>query len=99
MAQQSKAHDNPVKGSSTPPQASRSTDESSDLADRVATIAVVGLAAALIEVELIPGILIGAVATLVPNLFPRFGNVLRPLVKETVRSGYTLAGRAKALRS
>jgi hypothetical protein len=32
---------------------------------------------------------------LMPNVFPRFGKALRPLVKQTVRAGYALAGRAR----
>jgi uncharacterized protein DUF5132 len=65
------------------------------LGNKVATVALIGLGAALIEVELVPGILIGAAAMAMPNLLPKLGRVLRPLVKETVRAGYSLADRAR----
>jgi Protein of unknown function (DUF5132) len=65
------------------------------LGSKAATVALVGLGAALIEVELVPGILIGAAAMAMPNLLPKLGKALRPLVKEAVRAGYSLAGRAR----
>lgn len=74
---------------------SASTEDVNDIGNKIATVAVVGLGAALIEAELIPGILIGAAAMLMPNVFPKFGKALRPLVKQTVRAGYALAGRAR----
>jgi hypothetical protein len=96
MAHQ-KAHENPVKAPLVPAQTSSSSppEETNDIGNKIATVAVVGLGAALIEAELIPGILIGAAAMLMPNVFPKFGRALRPLVKQTVRAGYALAGRAR----
>ena len=67
----------------------------STLASKAATVAVVGLGAALIEAELIPGILIGVAAMLAPNLLPKVGNGLRPIVKGIVKAGYTLTERAR----
>lgn len=61
----------------------------------MATVAIVGVAVALIEVELIPGMLIGVAAMLAPKLLPRLGNVFRPMVKGAVRAGYALAERTK----
>ena len=58
-------------------------------------MAAVGVAAALIEVDLIPGMLIGVAAMLAPNLLPKIGNGLRPLIKEAVRAGYNVASKAK----
>lgn len=96
MAHQ-KAHENPVKAPLALPQTGSpaSTEDANDIGNKIATVAVVGLGAALIEAELIPGILIGAAAMLMPNVFPKFGKALRPLVKQTVRAGYALAGRAR----
>src|ERR1035437_5606514 len=65
------------------------------LGSRMATVAVVGLGVALIEVEWIPGMLIGIAAMLAPNLLPRVGNALRPMLKGAVRAGYALAERAR----
>jgi hypothetical protein len=96
-AHESQAHENPVKAPLAPAQTSSSSpaEETNDIGNKIATVAVVGLGAALIEAELIPGILIGAAAMLMPNVFPKFGKALRPLVKQTVRAGYALAGRAR----
>ena len=61
----------------------------------LATVALVGVGAALIEPALIPGILIGAGALLAPKLLPNVGGMLRPLVKGVVKAGYsaTMAAR------
>ena len=57
----------------------------------IATAALVGVGVAILEPELIPGILIGAGAVLAPKLFPALGGVLRPLVKGIVKAGYSAA--------
>ena len=65
------------------------------LGSRLATVAVVGLGVALIEVELIPGMLIGIGAMLAPKLLNRLGAGLRPVVKGAVRAAYALVEQAK----
>lgn len=70
-------------------------EESSELTSKLATVAAVGIGAALIEVELIPGMLLGVAAMLIPNLLPQLGNGIRPLVKGAVRAGYSVAERTK----
>lgn len=72
-------------------------DEDNELGTRVATIAAIGIGAALIEVELIPGILIGIGAMLAPKFFPRLGTALRPIVKGAVRAGYALVDKGREL--
>ncbi len=72
-------------------------EQGNDMGSRIATVAAIGIGAALIEVELIPGILIGMGAVLAPKIFPRLGNALRPLVKSAVRAGYALADKTKEL--
>jgi hypothetical protein len=81
----------------TPAIASRSVTDvgGSTLGNKALTVAAVGVAAALIEVELIPGMLLGVAAMLMPNLLPRIGSGLRPLVKGAVRAGYGVADRAR----
>ena len=69
--------------------------ENTSLTDKALTVAAVGVAAALIEVELIPGMLLGVAAMLAPNLLPKIGNGLRPLVKGAVRAGYNVASKAR----
>jgi hypothetical protein len=66
-----------------------------EVGSRLATVAVVGLGVALIEAELIPGMLIGIGAMLAPNLMSKFGAGLRPLIKGAMRAGYALAEKAK----
>lgn len=65
------------------------------LNSKVATVAMVALGVALIEVEWIPGMLIGVAAMMAPNLLPRVGNALRPMLKGAVRAGYSVAERAR----
>ena len=71
------------------------TTNGSSFADKALTVAAVGVAAALIEVELIPGMLLGVAAMLAPNLLPKVGNGLRPLIKEAVRAGYSVTSKAR----
>jgi hypothetical protein len=54
----------------------------------LATAALVGVGVAIIEPELIPGILVGAGAVLAPKVLPALGGMLRPLVKGVVKAGY-----------
>lgn len=53
----------------------------------VATAAVIGIGAALIEVELIPGLIIGAGAILLGKMFPEIGSYARPMIKGVLRAG------------
>lgn len=78
------------------PQAAAPEDDK-ELGTRVATIAAIGIGAALIEAELIPGILIGIGAMLAPRFFPRLGTALRPMVKGAVRAGYALVDKGREL--
>ena len=70
-------------------------DQSNGMASTAATVAIIGLGVALIEVELIPGMLIGIAAVLAPNFLPRLGKAIRPLVKGAVRAGYALAEKTR----
>jgi hypothetical protein len=72
-------------------------DSASPLGSKVATVAVVGLAAALIEVELVPGILLGVAAMLAPDIIPKLGKIMRPLVKGTVRASYAVAEKSREM--
>ena len=70
-------------------------DGMSPLGGKVATVALVGLGAALIEVELIPGILLGVAAMMAPDVLPKLGRILRPMIKGTVRAGYAFAEKTR----
>jgi hypothetical protein len=67
------------------------TTKQDDLIGKVATVAVIGLGVALIEVELIPGLILGAAAAFLPNLMPS----LRPAMKSTVRASYKFAQKTR----
>lgn len=85
-----------TKHIAAPPPASAAAQED-DTRSRIATVAAIGIGAALIEVELIPGILIGIAAMLAPKFFPKLGSSLRPLVKTMVRAGYALVDKTKEM--
>jgi hypothetical protein len=93
--QQSKTRTQLAKAPSELSPTTSSAEPGNDLGNRIATVALVGVGAALIEAELIPGILIGAAAMLVPNVLPKISSVFRPLVKQTIRLGYAVGGRAR----
>jgi Protein of unknown function (DUF5132) len=99
-----KHHESNAAGISEPVQAPVTSPASSpapiatdtgSMADKALTVAAVGVAAALIEVELIPGMLLGVAAMLAPNLLPKVGNALRPVVKSAVRAGYNVAAKTR----
>jgi hypothetical protein len=50
---------------------------------------------AFIEEELLAGMAIGVAAMAFPNLMPRLGTALRPLLKSAVRAGYGVAARTR----
>jgi hypothetical protein len=55
----------------------------------MATVVLVGAGVAIVEPELIPGMLIGAGAWLAPKLLPSIGSMLRPAVKGIVKAAYS----------
>lgn len=75
--------------------ADRSKDLIAGEAGSVATAAVIVVGAALIEVSLIPGIIIGAGAILLSKLFPQMGGYVRPAIKGAVRAGFSVAQKAR----
>jgi|SRR5215471_2349919 len=79
-----------VNGSDTP-------QRSAGVMETVAAVAVIGIGAALIEVEWIPGILIGIGAMLVPKLIPGFSDAMKPVVRTAVRGGYLATMKTREL--
>jgi hypothetical protein len=61
----------------------------------VVTAAAVVVGAALIEVELIPGLLIGAGAVLLGKFFPELGAYVRPAIKGAVRAGFSMTQKVR----
>jgi hypothetical protein len=60
-------------------------EDPGDLFPAVATVAVVGIGAAVFEAALLPGLILGVAAMCVPRYFPQIGSALQPLFKSTVR--------------
>jgi hypothetical protein len=74
---------------------SRGKDLLAGEAGGVATAAAIVVGAALIEVELIPGLIIGAGAILLGKLFPEMSSYVRPMVKGAVRAGFSMSQKAR----
>jgi hypothetical protein len=64
-----------------------------DMVGKIATIAVVGVGAAIISAELIPGMLIGVAAAFLPGIGPK----IRPFMKSTIRAGYAAVKKTKEM--
>lgn len=97
MAKEEKneTHGNADVAAQTQQAVSRAADVSTDTIRKegpgLATAALLGVGVAILEPELIPGILIGAGAMLAPKVLPAVGGVFRPLLKGIVRAGYGVA--------
>lgn len=73
----------------------RGKDLVSGDAASIATTAAIVVGAALIEVELIPGLIIGAGAILLGKVFPELGSYARPAVKGAIRAGFFVTQKAR----
>lgn len=71
-------------------------DNEVSLGTTVATIGVIGVAAALFDVALIPGIIIGVAAAYAPKYVPGLGDRLQPLFDYTVRGAYKMTRSARS---
>jgi len=67
--------------------------KNNDVVAKAATIAVVGVAAAIVSVELIPGMIIGVCAAFIPGMSKNF----RPWFKSTVKASYTAARKTREM--
>ena len=72
-------------------------EERGDMVATVATVAVVGIAAAAVEAALIPGIVLGVAAVAVPRFLPRAGAALTPLFRSSVRGVYKMGQKTKEM--
>lgn len=70
-------------------------DTLTDNVGSVATAATVVVGAALLEAELIPGLVIGAGAVLLGMMFPQVRHAVRPVLKTAVRAGLTVVDKAR----
>jgi hypothetical protein len=78
-----------------PDHQTKSAWECTDMQTKVATVGVIVVAAALIEVSLVPGMVIGAAAMLAPKYVPQVGDALRPAFRSFVRNAYKFGRKAR----
>jgi hypothetical protein len=77
------------------PQVANSTSDEPDVVTTVTTIGVIGVAAALFDVALIPGVIIGVAAAYAPKYVTNLGERLQPLFNYTVRGAYKVRRSAR----
>ena len=73
----------------------RNPERDRPIASTVAIVAAAAAAVALIEIDWLPGLLIGVGATLAPKAFPNLGRSMRPLIKGVVSASFTFAESAR----
>lgn len=76
-----------------PPENHFGAAKSDDIAAKAATIAVVGVGVALISSELLPGMLIGVAAAMLPGIGPK----MRPFLKSTLKAGYSAVRKTREM--
>jgi Protein of unknown function (DUF5132) len=75
-----------------------STDEGQDeLIATAATVGVVGAGVLIFEAALLPGLVLGVVAMMVPKYLPKLGSAFNPLMKSTVRGAYKMGQKTKEM--
>jgi Protein of unknown function (DUF5132) len=70
-------------------------DDQPDVVTTVTTIGVIGVAAALFDVALIPGMVVGVAAAFAPKYMSNIGDRLQPLFNYTVRGAYKMTRSAR----
>jgi hypothetical protein len=78
-------------------QIDRDSENRSGVIGTVATVAVVGIAAAAFEAALLSGVVLGVAAVWVPQHFPKMGAALNPLFRTTVRSAYKIRQKTREM--
>ncbi len=80
------------------------TDEAHENAHRInetvamaATVGVVAVGVALFEVALLPGMVIGVAAMLVPKYLPQMGAAFTPMLKSTFRTAYKFGQKTREM--
>jgi len=68
-----------------------------DIVTTAATVAVVGVGAAVFEAALLPGIVLGVAAMWLPQYFPKMGETLNPLLRSTVRGVYKVGHNTREM--
>jgi hypothetical protein len=71
--------------------------DQTDIVVTAATVAVVGVGVAVFEAALLPGVVLGVAAMLVPKVLPSVGAAVNPLFRSTVRGAYKLGQKTKEM--
>ncbi|MGD0562750.1 MAG: DUF5132 domain-containing protein [Roseiarcus sp.] len=72
-------------------------DDQRNLLTTAAAVAVVGVGVAVFEAALLPGVVLGVAAMLVPKVLPNVGAAMAPLLRTTVRGAYVFGQRTKEM--
>jgi hypothetical protein len=72
-------------------------DDNAVLVATAATVGVVGVGVAVFEAALLPGVVLGVAAMLVPKYLPRMGAALSPLFRSTVRGVYKVGQKTREI--
>jgi hypothetical protein len=78
-------------------QADEAPDDQDEFIATAATIAVVGVGAAVFEAALLPGLALGAVAALAPRVLPNLGTAMAPMFRSSVRGVYRFGQRTREM--
>src|SRR5262249_54078901 len=68
-----------------------------ELVTTAATVGIVGLGVIAFEAALLPGLVLGVAAMLVPKCLPTVGAALNPLFRTTVRGAYVLGQKTREM--
>ncbi len=69
----------------------------SGLVATAATVAVVGVGAAVFEAALLPGLVLGVAAMWAPQYFPKLGAAIHPLFRSSVRGVYKIGQKTREM--
>jgi hypothetical protein len=72
-------------------------NHTSEVVTVAATVGVVAVGAALVEVALIPGIALGVAAMLAPKYVPKLGSALTPMFRSSVRGIYKFGQKSREM--
>jgi hypothetical protein len=75
--------------------AAETAGDGNDFVVAAATVGVICVGAALFEAALIPGMIIGVAAMLVPKALPRLGAAVEPVFRGAVRGTYKLGQKVR----
>jgi hypothetical protein len=81
--------------SATPAPVTPSSEDRDTAIATAATVGVVAVGAVIFEAALIPGLVLGVAAAVIPQYLPRIGSALNPLFRSSVRGVYKLGQKSR----